>query len=133
MRCLPRFVFALVASHSNSIVISEGYSPGPEIQLIISILCINPTQFPTVPPAPWRDANYRPVPVGDERPLAGNGLWAREFANFRSPNHVAEHSEFAGFVEQKATSILPRRRRWSPAPLLNPADLSLRWRVFVEF
>src|SRR5882762_9265751 len=33
MRCLPRFVFALAASHSNSIVISVGYSPEPEIQL----------------------------------------------------------------------------------------------------
>src|SRR6267154_2042751 len=59
MRCFPRFVFALMASHSNSIVISAAYSPEREIQLNISILCNNPTQFPTAHPSAWRDANYQ--------------------------------------------------------------------------
>jgi hypothetical protein len=74
MRCFPRFVFALVASHSNSIVISAAYSPEPKIQLIVSILRINPTQFPTAPPAPRRDANYRPPAAGCDRPHADNAV-----------------------------------------------------------
>jgi hypothetical protein len=39
---LPRFVFALVASHSNSIVITVGYSPGAEIQLRLPAFARSP-------------------------------------------------------------------------------------------